>query len=78
MILQVIEVVTCRAQNPDIPGAGWIGAAHSGASGRDGVGQHRMPKERLAQERIGPCRFQGTEHKCFEQFFRSTNKRNPM
>ena len=51
---------TYRIQNQDIPRAGRVGAARNGASGRDWAGQHRMPKNRFAQERTGPLTLQGT------------------
>ena len=33
-------LVTCRFQNPNIPRAVWVRAAHGGAAGRGGAGQH--------------------------------------
>ena len=48
----------CRIQNPDIPRAGRVGAAHGGAAGRGGAGQDRTPTDRFDQKTSVPRTFQ--------------------
>ena len=59
----------CRIQNPDIPRAGRVGAAHGGAAGRGGAGQHGTPTDRFAQEITVLRTLQGTVCNCSERFF---------
>ena len=63
-----------ESQNPDIPLAGRVGAAHGGAAGRGPAGQDGAPTDRFAQETTP----QGVARNCPERLFRRTNKRNPM
>ena len=49
-----IPFLTCRIQNPDIPWAGRVGAAHGGAAGRGRAGQDGTPTDRFAQETTVP------------------------
>ena len=41
----VFSIKTCRFQNPDIPRAGWDGAAHLGGDGQDGTTTGRFAQE---------------------------------
>ena len=45
---------TCRIQNQDIPRAEQFGPAQSGAAGRGGTGQDRMPSGRFAKDTTDP------------------------
>ena len=72
------DFVTCRTQNPDIPRAGRVRAAHGGVAGRGGAGQGGTQTDRFAQDTTVPRTRQGMVHTCPERFLRSTNKRNPM
>ena len=69
---------TCRIQNPNIPRAVRVGAAHGGAAGRGGAGQNRTPTGRVAQKPAVPLALQGIVDNCPERFFASANKGNPM
>ena len=48
---------TCRFQNPGIPRAGRVGAAHGGAAGRGEAEQDGTPTGRFAQETTDLCAF---------------------
>ena len=69
---------TCRVQNPNIPWAVRVGAAHGGAAGRGGAGQNRTPTGRVAQKLTAPAAPQGIVDSCRERPFASTNKGNPI
>ena len=69
-------IITCRIQNPDIPRAARVGAAHGGAAGRSRAGRDADGTVRPGDNR--PSYPQSIEEKCPERPPRSTNKRNPM
>ena len=61
---------TCRIQNPDIPRAGRVRAAHGGAAGRDRAEQDGAPTDRFAQEVTFPRTSQGIVRTCPDRLFR--------
>ena len=71
-------ILTCRIQNPNIPRAVRVSAAHGGAAGRGGAGQNRMPTGRVAEKPTVPLALHNIVDNCPERSFASTNKGNPM
>ena len=65
---------TCRIQNPNIPRAVRVGAAHGGAARRGGTEQNRTPKSRVAQKPTLPLALQGIVDNCSERPFASKKK----
>ena len=69
---------TCRIQNPDIPRAGRVGAAHGGGAGRGGRGRVGRQAGFFIQETTAPLALWGLDNNCPGRFLRSMQNGNPM
>ena len=69
---------TCRVQNPNLPRAVRVGAAHGGAAGHGRARQNWTPTDRVAQKLCVPLAIQSIVDSCPERPFSSTNKGNPI
>ena len=47
-LITIDSVIACRLQNPNIPCAVQVGAAHGGGAERGGAGQNRVPIGRIS------------------------------